>query len=336
MKKRGFTLSTILVIMLSVFTFSFFGSCEGPAGVAGEDANESCTQCHNEETLVLTAMVQHSNSGHQMGSTFERNSSNCAPCHTHQGYLEILASGEKSTGSDISSPLPVNCRTCHRVHENFDSTDFALRNSSPVEMWINGEEVDLGSGNQCVNCHQARIPNPLPVTDGGTVNITSSRWGPHHGTQSNILWGTGGYELAGSEAYNNPGSHFHTNAGCNGCHMAEPFGAVAGGHSFNMTYNDGANEHLAGCSGCHTDIESFDYKGASTEIMALLENLETILIDLEYINGESGLVNAPLQVSSDHAGAMLNYYMVDKDESKGVHNPQYAKALLQNSIEVFN
>ncbi len=338
MKRRGFTLTASLIIMITGLTFSFFSSCEGPVGPPGKDANESCNHCHNDEVLVLAAMVQHSNSGHQMGSTFERNGTSCAPCHTHQGYLEVLATGEQSTSSEVTNPLPANCRTCHRIHENFDSTDFALRNPDPVQMWINGTEVDLESGNQCINCHQARIPNPMPTSDAETVNITSNRWGPHYGVQANMLWGSGAYEVAGSEAYESDGSHLHTSAGCNGCHMAEPFGAFAGGHTFNMTYMyHGRDQDLvSGCTSCHPDIEDFDLGDAQSNVMALVNQLETILIDLEYIDPGSGLVNAPLELTPDRAGALLNYYFVKNDGSMGVHNPAYTLALLQNSIEVFN
>lgn len=342
MKISKFTSATSLIVLISGLLLSLFNSCEGPAGPPGEDANESCNHCHNDEVLVLTAMVQHSNSGHQMGTTFERSGTSCAPCHTHQGYLEVLVTGEQSTSSDVSNPLPANCRTCHRIHENFDSTDFALRNSDPVEMWIDGTEIDLGSGNQCINCHQARVPNPLPTANAETVSITSSRWGPHHGVQANIVWGSGAYEVSGSEAYENPGSHPHKSTGCNGCHMAEPFGAFAGGHTFSMTYmyHGKKQDLVSGCTGCHPDIEDFDLNGAQTNVMALVNQLETILIDLEYINPESGLVNAsssvPLELTPDRAGALLNYYFVLEDGSMGVHNPDYTVALLQNSIEVFN
>ncbi|MGC9341743.1 MAG: hypothetical protein ACP5E3_03505 [Bacteroidales bacterium] len=342
MKRRGFTLIASMVIMATVFTMSFLSSCEGPAGVPGQDANETCIQCHNDETTVLAAMVQHSNSGHQTGSSFERNGTSCAPCHTHQGYLEILATGEQMTASDVSNPLPANCRTCHKIHENFDESDFELRNTSPVTLWINSEEVDLGTGNQCVDCHQPRIPDPMPEMGGGNVTITSSRWGPHHGTQSSMLWGTAGYEVAGSESFNSPGSHPHTSAGCNTCHMAEPFGAFAGGHSFSMSYeyHGRETEHLAGCQGCHQNIEEFDLNGASSEVETLMADLWAILLSNEYVDDESGLVNAssstPLVIPSDHAGAILNYYMVIEDGSMGVHNPKYTKALLTNSIEVFN
>ena len=76
------------------------------------------------------------------------------------------------------------------------------------------------------------------------------------------------------------------------------------------------------------------------EIETLLEDLRTLLVSNAYINEEDGLVNAssdnPLIIPSDHAGAILNFYMVEEDGSMGIHNPKYTKALLQNSLEVFN
>ena len=37
--------------------------------------------------------------------------------------------------------------------------------------------------------------------------------------------------------------------------------------------------------------------------------------------------------SADVAGALWNYMFVEEDQSHGIHNPQYAKALLTNSVE---
>lgn len=342
MKRKGFTLTAGLVILAVGFTMSFFSSCEGPAGDPGADANETCTQCHNNETLVLAAMVQHSNSGHQNGTSFERSTAECAPCHTHQGRLEVESTGAQETASDVSNPLPANCRTCHMIHENYDESDFALRATEPVSLWTNDVTVDVGKGNACVGCHQPRTPDPMPEMGGGNVTITSSRWGPHHGTQSAMLWGTAGYEVAGSESYPTAGGHPHAGAGCTTCHMAEPFGAFAGGHSFHMTYeyHGSETEHLVGCQGCHSSIEEFDHNGASTEIATLLDDLWAALLAQDYVSDANGLLNAssgsPLVIPADHAGAILNYYLVSEDGSMGVHNPGYIKALLQNSIEIFN
>ncbi len=339
MKKKSLTPTAILMMMVIATGLALFSSCEGPAGLDGQDANETCAQCHNNGTLLLAKLSQTANSQHQMGTSFERNGSSCAPCHTHAGFLEVLATGAQSTTGDMSNPLPVNCRTCHNIHQNFDTTDYSLTTTAAVPLWINGVEVDLGdASNGCVNCHQPRIPDPLPAIGGGEVTITSSRWGPHHGTQAAILYSTAGYEIAGSEDYGADGSHPHTLAGCTQCHMADPLGTFAGGHTFSMT--DGETEHVEGCTQCHTDIEEFDLNGAVTEIEGLLDQLHTALVNAGYVNESSGLVNAssssPLVVSSDMAGAILNYYMVEEDGSMGVHNPKYVKALLANSLALFN
>ncbi len=347
MKKISFTFAAATMIFSVGIGMSFLTSCEGPAGPAGtngQDASETCIQCHNDDITVLAKMTQTANSLHQTGATFERSTADCAPCHTHQGYLEVLATGAETTAADIVDPLPANCRTCHMIHENFDSTDFALRGQNAVAMLINGVEVDLGKSNVCVGCHQPRIPDPMPELNGGNVSITSNRWGPHHGTQSAIVWGTGGYEVAGSVSYPAAGADAtHAGAGCVTCHMAAPFGAAAGGHTFNMTYDSHGSEvdFVTGCQKCHgTSVEDFDYMDKKPEIASLLEELRADLVADGILKDADGLVNAssgtPLVISSDKAGALLNYYLLEEDRSTGIHNPAYAEALLKNSIALFD
>ena len=102
MKKISFTFAAATMIFSVGIGMSFLSSCEGPAGPAGQDgqngqngmdANATCIQCHNDKVTVLAKMKQTANSGHQTGATFERSAADCAPCHTHQGYLEVLATG---------------------------------------------------------------------------------------------------------------------------------------------------------------------------------------------------------------------------------------------------
>ncbi len=337
MKKISFTFAAAAMIFSVGIGMSFLTSCEGPAGPAGQDANETCIQCHNDKTLVLAKEIQAANSGHQTGTTFERNATDCAPCHTHQGHLEVLATGAETTAAAISDPVPVNCRTCHNIHENYDSTDFSLRGQSPVTMLINGVEVDLGKSNVCVSCHQPRLPDPLPVLGGAAVTLGSNRWGPHHGPQSAMVWGTGGYEISGSLSYPASGADAtHHDAGCVTCHMAEPFGAQAGGHTFKMAYDShGPVDLVAGCTKCHSGIKSFDLDGVQTDVSGLMEELRTDLITAGILGDDDLVANTTGAIPSDQAGALLNYLLVEADGSMGVHNPSYIKALLQNSLEVF-
>jgi hypothetical protein len=315
----------------------------GPAGPAGEDGNGTCAICHNDDVVLLAKQQQSLSSHHLTGGNYERNSSSCAPCHTHQGFVEWMATG--SVAGSIEDPAPINCRTCHMIHMNYDETDWTLSTTDAVEFIHTGVSVDLeGSSNLCINCHQSRAVNPMPEIGGADVTITSSRYGPHHGPQGNNLWGVGGYEVAGSESYPDAGSHAHVGLGCVSCHMAPvPYGGrTAGGHTFNMTfeYHGSVNYNVDACTACHSaleDQEDFDLNGVQTEVEDLLEQLATIFINMGYLNAESGLWDIPeggLVVSADVAGAMLNFKTVEEDRSHGIHNPPYMIALLKNALEV--
>ena len=333
----GFTLLLTGIIILS--------SCVGPAGPPGqdgEDANETCMICHNDEVVLLAKKQQTMSSHHLTGGNYGRNHTDCAVCHTHQGFIEAQATGELETANTIFDPAPINCRTCHLIHNNYDETDWDLVTTSAVNLRHGDATVDLGDAdNLCVNCHQSRSLDPMPVVGGGDVTIISSRWGPHRGPQANTLWGVGGYELTGSESYPDPGSHSHVNAGCSMCHMAAvPYGGIsAGGHTFNMTYefHGSESDNINGCVGCHQSVEDFDLNGVQTQVGELLGDLRQLLVDNGLLNEASGLWNAssdtPLVVTANQAGAMLNFKTVEEDRSLGLHNPDYVIALLTNSIE---
>lgn len=347
----------LLSITVSVFAIAMVGmvGCEGPAGAdgadgaAGEDgmdANETCIVCHNESSDLLAKQHQVANSRHMTGGHQERSEADCAACHTHEGFIDRMTSGEMAASGDVTDPTPPNCRSCHMVHENYDETDWELKFDDAVALWINSETVDFGDGNSCANCHQPRVPSPLPVVGGDSVTIGSPYWGPHYGVQSAMLWGTAGYEIAGSTAYPaTPGSAKHAEIGCTSCHMAEvpEYGNVVGGHTFNMTFLDHgeATDNVAACSGCHTSIEDdFDYHDVVTETTTLFDSLKTLLINEGLVNAGSGRVNvgfgSPVKMSADDAGAVLNYLMVKGDHSNGIHNPAYTEALLLNTIEYLN
>lgn len=325
-------------------------SCEGPAGPPGldgedgedgQDANETCIVCHNADVVLLAKQQQTMSSHHLTGGNYGRNSTSCAPCHTHQGFIETQASGGTATANSILNPAPINCRTCHLIHNNYDASDWALITTSAVDLQYGNATVDFsGSDNLCVNCHQSRPVNPDPNTGTGDLTITSFRYGPHYGTQGNNVWGAGGYEIAGSKSYPGPGTHPHAGSGCITCHMAEvPYaGVTAGGHTFNMTYGSHGDEddNINGCVACHSSIEDFDLNGFQTEIEGLMTQIQDVLLANGWLR-EDGYVNAssgsPLVLNPDQVGAILNYKIIEEDRSLGIHNPVYIEALLTNTLE---
>lgn len=332
-----------MLLLGSVTAISLLTSCEGPAGVAGmdgKDANETCILCHNSSSTLVSKIQQSQNSMHYVGSTSERSDAGCAVCHTSQGFIERIATGAQTTAAKIDDPAHINCRTCHMIHENYDTTDFTLRTEAPVVLWQGGQTVDLGGpSNLCVNCHQSRVISPMPVLAGADVSITSSRWGPHHGPQSGTLTGNLGYKISGAEAYPTS-AHPHQAAGCTTCHMSTSFGTVAGGHSLNMVYDYHGTEtdNIAGCVACHTSAKNFDINGVQTEVEDMMAALRAKFVSLGYINDDPtspnyNLWKTPLNLTADQAGTLLNYQIVLEDKSMGVHNPAFIKALLKNSMQ---
>ena len=305
----------------------------GEDGIDGKDGTATCIQCHDDSQIMFAKSLQWEASTHATGGNFERNSTDCAPCHTSQGFLERIASGEMETAEAINNPNPPNCYTCHDVHESYTPTDWTLTTSDPVELWISGAVTDQGTGNLCVNCHQPRIPDPLPVPGSREdITIGSPYWGPHHGPQGAMIAGSGGYEV-GSGYGNSMHTTLVTNS-CNTCHMSTAYGVQAGGHTMGMTYayhgHDVVNK--AGCTSCHQDPSSLDTKLEETRaaINEKLAELQVILMEQGVLDDTDHVV--PGTMTMDQAGGVLNYLFVLEDRSGGTHNNMYATKLLENSI----
>jgi len=247
----------------------------GPAGTAGPTGTAECSVCHDDGTLITARQIQYANSLHGSGYTFERNEADCAICHTSEGFTERIATGSLEIAGDIENPSPINCRTCHEIHTTFTQADFALTVDSPVTLKLTGDTIDLGKGNLCASCHQPRWSYEIPQAGGGDIEITSTRFGPHHGPQSSMIAGVGGYgEFTGSSV------HSSVPDGCTTCHMANAYGKQAGGHTMSMEYEYHGHEvaNVAGCESCHSGIEDFDRNGVQTEIQALLDELKVLLV----------------------------------------------------------
>lgn len=336
MKKRLSLFAFILfnATVITVITLNWSCTKEGPQGLPGADGNATCDICHNESTELLAIQMQHAVSRHATGNEVQHTNTSCAPCHTSEGFTEAIKNETHTIATEINHPTPINCRTCHNIHKNYDSTDFSLVTESAIQFAINESTHNFGKANLCARCHQPSVQNSLPQVGGGKVAISSSYWGLHYATQATMLAGTGGYEITGSEAYENS-AHTTIPDGCVTCHLSDVYGLQAGGHTLKMRYtNQGKEEvHTAGCTLCHenSSLLKNTIQNTKTEIQLLLSNLQTELLSAGIINEE----NQPVAGSytADEAGALMNYLFVFYDGSNGSHNAQYAKALLQNSLE---
>ncbi len=343
---------------------------------ARETFSQDCAACHGSTDTqypVRGARTGYLQSGHYLNdNSYYANGGGCQKCHTSEGFVEFVKTGIVDAKAYINYPSQPGCFTCHTSH---DTWDFALRTVKPVKL-ANGTEFDLGEGNLCANCHQARIVASKEVK---TMKVTDVRptWGAHHGPQSDLLWGTNGYEYPG-QSYSSSVHKDVVQDGCVTCHMNLPEGRYAlskevGGHSFNIAgeVHEAELLNLAACSTCHADIKQvkgravFDIKAAADydqdgAVEPLQLEVEGLLQKFVNTKG-TGIMQAmsPPMFKKDakgvfatagadwagaksgewtaaQIGALYNYKMVLEDRSLGVHNSTYTVQLLYDSLQALD
>ncbi|MHB1194028.1 MAG: hypothetical protein ACYC6F_13390 [Longimicrobiales bacterium] len=287
--------------------------------------------------------MQYNASTHRLGGNFERATTACAVCHTHEGFLERLPTNAQATAAEIINPSPINCRTCHQIHKTFTAADYALTATTPFALFDRGATVDLGSqaGNLCGRCHQSRPIAGMPVLGGADVKVTSSRYGFHHGPQANVLASKGAYAFSGTATIPTT-SHVHGdpafNAGtCAACHMQKAYGSQSGGHTWKMSYDYHGTEveNIAACQECHKTVTNFDHFGLRPTVKQLLADLNTELVRLGIRPVTTDPTNYYAVVGTykaDIVAAFINWQLFSEDRSSGMHNPPYVKGVLVNTI----
>jgi hypothetical protein len=336
----------------------------GPTGPQGEPgtvpsaAELTCTQCHNNTTLLDGKIYAWEGSRHgSAGLAWEEEAGNqsCAGCHEGSSFIDRIAAGQtfadyaSAEGITLPDATPQTCRTCHTIHTTYTQDDFALRTTAPVAMVISGQTFDKGMGNLCVNCHQARrymanFPNKDAAGNviAGSYKATS-RFNPHLSNQSDMMLGVGG----GGTVTGSPSAHYTmTTDSCVTCHLGS-----SANHTFDAT--------VSACVACHADAENTDINGAVTKIQAKYDALEAALIDAGLLkktefDGVMELTELPdgswayqntdgtyytvsvVAGTYDEAKAfpVWVYGYITEDGSMGVHNPKYANDLLDATLAV--
>lgn len=337
-----------------------------PLNLEGFAPNIKCADCHNPDvdtTYYLWARrYQWQNSLHAYGGDLERNGPDCAGCHTTEGFIHRWKNNWASQQVPAQqNPSPPGCFACHSPHSR---ANFSLRDVVPVTLTsgitgVNDATFDFGKGNLCAQCHQPRTvspkPDPTKTAPTDTIRITSSRWYPHYGVQAQMLMGTGGFEFIGYtyRQSNHQSNQTLLEEGCTECHMASQVyppdlgSGRGGGHTMKIRYSSDESESdtlfaLAGCnqSGCHGTggFTKATILAAERAIDDSLHVLETLLRQRGWLTA-SGTVNAsssnPLRISPAYkAGAMYNFFFIEHDASRGMHNTKYTMDLLTSSLAV--
>jgi hypothetical protein len=323
----------ILIIAGVLLVLSFaLAACAGPAGPQGPEGPQgpagsqgepgampaatdlSCTECHNDTSLISAKDQSWELSKHGNGTAMaeEYGNASCAFCHSGNTFSAGVAAGQNFTQLEAgaSEPARQDCRACHQIHTTYTKADFALETTAPVTMVISGLTFDKGNSNLCANCHQARryMANFVDKNDA-TKYAATVRFNPHLSAQADFLMGSGGFGVEGK-----PGAHYAMlEDSCVACHLGD-----SNNHLFEA--------QLSTCVKCHTDAESLDVNGAVTKIEERMAELKAALQTAGLLDENGSPV--PGSYDEKQATALWNYGAIEEDGSNGVHNPNYVNALL--------
>lgn len=356
------------ISLLAVLFFSLiFVACEGPAGKdgatgatgpqgpagpkgdPGQSGAEQCGVCHNNGTSLFEKKMQWAYSLHGTGDIYiYGNRVGCAQCHTHHGFLEYITTGATAS-APYSEPATINCRTCHKIHENYDETDWAITKTNDVVFYETAGKAtaNFGKGNLCGQCHQALPTSPaIDVNSSADYLITSLRFGAHHSPAANLYANTIAFAPKGSKTYPTTNVHASVADACVSCHMSEgpvAHGEPVGGHTFRMSTEDGTVVNYKSCQGCHSEVTSKfnDKEGFYEAFKADLMTADSLFVAKGWrnasgywiANGKNASATNPLVVSQNQAAAAYAYQLLLEDKSNGIHNPKYARAVLDNILE---
>lgn len=239
----------------------------------------SCARCHSNEgfTNYLTATP-----GVDAADIAYPSKIRCSTCHSNHSSLEdgisapmvteatVIAYTDGTTEFDFGNVSNL-CANCHQSRKNGDSYDKYTTDQTFVRKFTDADDIAayttaaVGPTGSIV-LDQSGTTDTLVVTfDVPTthVYISSTHAGPHHGPQTNNLFGVGGYGTSSTAT--------HTTQGCVTCHMGEA-GTSVGGHSF--------YPNVANCQSCHSGATDFDINGKQTDfdarMLLIAEALEAV------------------------------------------------------------
>jgi hypothetical protein len=250
----------------------------------------------------------------------------CISCHTAKGFVELRVYGKAMTQAEVdriakdsvARDKGVSCDACHgrRGDGQFHGEDAnALR---------------MDKRQLCDACHNAETVTFADFRDHGAV--------VRH-PQSEMLDGVAGDAPPGAPTPSTT-SHSGLPDGCVTCHYDS--GHALGKHDF--------LPNTQTCAGCHPGLTTFDrtargdydgdgaLEGIQTEVSGLLDILKAaLLLDPQMsFAGErfdyAGASDHKLTGASDvQKRSVFNWYSVDDDKSRGVHNAARTVQLLQKS-----
>lgn len=325
---------------------------DGADGANGANGNSTCMQCHNNDMNLKLKINQFEHSTHFVGGAEHvgyGGRGSCSMCHSHQGFQTAITDGT-NTGGEHPEATPMSCYTCHKIHETYTEEDYDIHYKLEVDFYLNENDVytDLfvdatnqwsdpdGLSNTCIKCHQPRhrgSSQPDPTQEGTLVisDGSAAHWGPHYGAQGAIFGGVGGY--IGTTDPTAP-SDTRGHHSCKSCHMDSKYvsastgnyGVYVGGHSMALRNSDDEIP-FDNCNACHTDNgATIDLGAMMASTQAMLDLLAQDLIAANIMGEDGHLLGGTW--THQQLAAYWNYALLKNDGSYGIHNHDYAEALI--------
>ncbi len=251
------------------------------------------------------------------------------------------AIAERPDTTEVAN-LGIGCPTCHDPHS--DDNPGQLRTVDDVYLVeANGENPVItigGVGKLCMQCHHARRGPESQIQNG------YDHFGPHANPQADMAAGKSAYHGVADPNFVWAGpSHLNVQNSCKTCHLnTVEYGGSGSpavtGHSFRPT--------VEACANCHGPISDFDdiialedfdgdgaVEGVQSEVQGLMYMLEDALVasglDTTGV-GFAGALGDTTRSTFQQREAGYNLIYLEDDKSMGIHNPDYAIQLLQQSI----
>ena len=317
----------------------------------------TCLDCHFEDALNKTVRTQWAKSGHAnihspAWTTYDfKTKAGCVQCHTTTGFI-AYSTGKVTTAWGVASDKTKELLTCDGCHSDFTKGIVALvdpiRPYADTPDYINKE---VGISNICMDCHSGRnTGRSIQSTDFTHQAFIS----PHYKSSGGVFYAKEGYHFPG-QTYGFYSTNTHRNIGmanthntgtagpCVGCHMTQ-----TQSHLF-KTISTASNGSIAlirstMCANCHgTTLTD------TTKINAHKDSFNATLLTLNSALAYKGFVYSldntftdttnwgADQIGANMMGGAFNYTLLRYEQAAYIHNEDYAKKLLFDSIDaVYN
>lgn len=274
-------------------------------------------------------------------------STRCAKCHSKGGFIDCVNDGTVDMAARLGTTI--SCGACHTNGDNAELfTDPETLYAAGLATLVNvefpsGLTATLGDdSNICMACHQGS--SSTPTVDGNIAAIPPdlSFSNIHYFAAAASFFGTevkGGYEYSAATSsfavdpvyateMTFPAHGGTTYTTCVGCHMGGSEGPD--NHNFMPQVSDCSGCHGVGAGGQFADLGG-SVSGKFTEIQTLKDQLLSILTT----SGVTALDGYPYFsgiTTAEQLKGAYNWQVADKEPGGYIHNPDYIRQLLFDSI----